>query len=98
VALKKVEFMERHLGESFAGTITGVAAFGFFVTLEAFFVEGLVHVSALQDDFYHFREREHSLVGDRVHKRYRLGDRLEVQVVRVDKEARHIDFIVSRTL
>jgi ribonuclease R len=98
VALKKVEFMERHLGESFAGTITGVAAFGFFVTLEAFFVEGLVHVSALQDDFYHFREREHSLVGDRGHKRYRLGDRLEVQVVRVDKEARHIDFIASRML
>lgn len=92
VALKKVEFMERHLGESFSGRVSGVAAFGFFVTLEAYFVEGLVHVSGLQDDFYHFHERDYSLVGDRGGRRYRLGDRVEVQVARVDKEARQIDF------
>ena len=98
VALKKVEFMERHLGESFSGRVSGVAAFGFFVTLEAYFVEGLVHVSGLQDDFYHFRDNEHSLVGARGGRRFRLGDRVEVRVVRVDKEARHIDFLVVRKL
>ncbi len=92
VALKKVEFMERHLGDSFPGRISGVAAFGFFVTLEDVFVDGLVHVSGLGDDYYHFRERDHALVGERGGRRFRLGDRVEVQVARVDKEARHVDF------
>ena len=92
IALKKVEFMERHLGDSFPGRVSGVAAFGFFVTLDDFFVDGLVHVSGLEDDFYHFRENEHALVGERGGRRFRLGDRVEVQVARVDKEARHVDF------
>jgi len=98
VAMKKVEFMERHLGEHFAGRISGVTAFGFFVTLEEFFVEGLVHVSGLSDDYYRFDEHGYALVGERRGRRYRLGDRLEVQVSRVDKEARHIDFVPLRTL
>ncbi|MEX2466542.1 MAG: ribonuclease R [Gemmatimonadota bacterium] len=98
VAMKKVEFMERHLGEKFAGRISGVTAFGFFVTLEEFFVDGLVHVSGLSDDYYRFDERAYTLVGERKGRRYRLGDRLEVQVSRVDKEARHIDFVPVRSL
>jgi ribonuclease R len=98
VAMKKVEFMERHLGESFPGRISGVTAFGFFVTLEEYFVDGLVHVSGLSDDYYRFDERAYALVGERKGRRYRLGDRLEVQVSRVDKEARHIDFVPLRTL
>ena len=76
----------------FTGTISGVTSFGFFVALDAYFVEGLVHVSGLRDDYYHFREREHALVGERGGRRFRLGDPVRVQVVRVDKEARHIDF------
>lgn len=98
VALKKVEFMEQHLGESFAGRISGVTSFGFFVTLEDFFVDGLVHVSGLGDDYYRFRERHHLLEGERGGRSYRLGDRVEVQVARVDKEARHVDFRVIRKL
>ena len=98
VALKKVEFMERHLGEEFHGRISGVAAFGFFVTLEEVFVEGLVHVSGMTDDYYRFEERQHALVGERGGQRFRLGDRVLVQVARVDKEARHIDFAVLRRL
>jgi ribonuclease R len=98
VAMKKVEFMERHLGEHFAGRISGVTAFGFFVTLEEFFVDGLVHVSGLSDDYYRFDERAYALVGERKGRRFRLGDRLEVQVSRVDKEARHIDFVPVRSL
>ena len=97
VALKKVEFMEQHLGEVFAGRISGVAAFGFFVTLERYFVDGLVHVSGLQD-YYHYHERDHVLVGERGGKRFRMGDRVEVRVARVDKEARHVDFQVLRKL
>jgi ribonuclease R len=98
VALKKVEFMERHLGDVFPGRISGVAAFGFFVTLEEFFVEGLVHVSGIGDDYYHFHERDHALVGERGGRRFRLGDRVDVQVARVDKEARHVDFTIVRKL
>lgn len=98
VAMKKVEFMEQHLGDTFAGRVSGVAAFGFFVTLEDFFVDGLVHVSGLDDDYYHFRERQHLLEGERGGRSYRLGDRVEVQVARVDKEARHVDFRVIRKL
>ena len=96
--MKKVEFMERHLGEEFSGRISGVAAFGFFVTLERYFVDGLVHVSTLQDDYYHYQERDHVLVGERGGRRFRLGDRVEVRVARVDKEARHVDFQILRKL
>jgi ribonuclease R len=98
VAMKKVEFMEQHLGDSFTGRVSGVTAFGFFVALEDVFVDGLVHVSSLGDDYYHYRERDHVLVGERRGRSWRLGDRVEVQVSRVDKEARHVDFVVLRKL
>ena len=97
VELKKIEFMERHLGDWFDGTIAGVVAFGFFVLLDDFFVEGLVHVNALRDDYYEFRGEEYSLVGDRRGRRFRLGDRVRVQVARVDKEERKIDFLLEET-
>ena len=93
VALKKVEFMERHLGDEFDGRITGVAPFGAFVTLDQYFVDGLLHVRSLEDDYYQFSPRDYALIGERRGRKYRLGDRLRVQVSRVDKEARHIDFL-----
>jgi len=98
VALKKVEFMERYLGDTFDGRITGVAPFGLFVTLEDYFVEGLVHVRTLEDDFYQFNQGRYALVGARSGRSYQLGDHLEVQVARVDKEARQIDFLAIRKL
>ena len=96
VALKKVEFMERHLGDVFTGRVTGVTSFGVFITLDEYFVDGLLHVRSLEDDFYRFSPRDYALVGERRGRRYRLGDRLRVQVSRVDKEARHIDFTAVR--
>ncbi|HEX2167479.1 MAG TPA: ribonuclease R, partial [Longimicrobiales bacterium] len=90
--LKKVEFMERHLGADFGGTISGVTAFGFFVLLDDFFVDGLVHVSSLDDDYYLFIEEQHALVGERTRRRFRTGDRVRVKVARVDLEERKIDF------
>ncbi len=92
VDLKKIQFMERHLGDDFEGTLAGVTAFGMFVLLDDFHVEGLVHVSSLGDDYYVFDEEQHALSGRRTRKRYQLGDRVRVQVVRVDREARKIDF------
>jgi len=92
IELKKIEYMQRHLGEAFDGTISGVKAFGAFVQLDDVFVDGLVHVNALEDDYYEFREREYALVGVRKGRRLRLGDRVRVQLVRVDREERHLDF------
>jgi ribonuclease R len=93
VALKKVEFMERHLGDVFEGRVSGVTPFGAFVTLERYFVDGLLHVRSLEDDFYRYSAGDYALIGERTGRRYRLGDRVRVQVSRVDKEARHIDFV-----
>jgi ribonuclease R len=94
IDLKKIEYMERHLGDEFDGTISGVAAFGAFALLDEVFVDGLIHVNALTDDFYEFRESEYSLVGSRHGRRFRLGDRVRVQVARVNREERQVDFLV----
>jgi ribonuclease R len=98
VELKKIEYMERHLGDRFEGTVSGVTAFGFFVLLDEVFVEGLVHVNSLEDDYYEFREEEYSLVGSRKGRRFRLGDRVRVEVARLDREERHVDFALLETL
>jgi ribonuclease R len=92
VDLKKIEFMERHLGDEFDGTIAGVTAFGFFVLLDEYDVEGLVHISTLTDDYYVYLEEQHALLGEKKRRKFQLGDRVRVQVVRVDREARQIDF------
>ncbi len=92
VDLKKIEFMERHVGEEFDGAIAGVTAFGFFVLLDEYHVEGLVHVSTLTDDYYVYIEEQHALLGQRKRRKFQLGDRVRVQVARVDREAREIDF------
>ncbi len=94
VDLKKVEYMERHLGDEFFGTVSGVTSFGIFVLLDAVFVEGLVHVNSMNDDYYIFRQDQYLLVGERSHRSFRLGDRLRIRVARVDKEERFIDFVI----
>jgi ribonuclease R len=91
VQWKKVRFMADKVGDEFDGYVTGVAAFGLFVELIEHFVEGLVHMSSMADDYYRFLESTHTLRGENTHKIYRLGDRVRVQVVRVDMERRQID-------
>ncbi|MBZ4686621.1 MAG: ribonuclease [Clostridia bacterium] len=89
--LKKVEYMERHLGEIFEGIISSVTSFGFFVELENT-VEGLVHVSTLTDDFYHFDEKNLALYGEHTGKIFKIGKPVKVQVAKVNTEQRQIDF------
>jgi len=96
VDLKKVEFMERHVGDHFAALVSGVAGFGFFVRLVEYDIEGLVHVSELADDYYRVDPLKRSLVGRRTRRTFRLGDEVEVQVVRVNREERKIDFTLVR--
>jgi len=88
---KKVRFMADKVGDQFGGYITGVAAFGLFVELVEHYVEGLVHISSMADDYYRFLESSHALRGETTKKVYRLGDQVRVQVVRVNMEARQID-------
>ena len=88
---KKVRFMANKVGDEYSGYITGVAPFGLFVELVEHYVEGLVHVSSMADDYYRFVEQEHVLRGEHTKKSYRLGDRVDVQIVRVDMERRQVD-------
>jgi ribonuclease R len=88
---KKVKFMADKVGDEFEGYVTGVAAFGLFIELIEHFVEGLVHVSTMADDYYRFVESAHLLRGENTHKVYRLGDKVKVQVIRVNMEVRQVD-------
>ena len=91
VQWKKVRFMADKVGDEFDGYITGVAAFGLYVELIEHFVEGMVHVSTMADDYYRFVERAHILRGEHTGRVYRLGDRVRVQVIKVDMERRQVD-------
>jgi ribonuclease R len=84
--------MKDKTGEEFEGIISGVTAFGFFVELRDIFVEGLVRMTSLHDDYYQYHEKRYCLVGERTHKTFRIGDKVKVRVERVDLERRHIDF------
>jgi len=88
---KKVKFMADKVGDEFEAYVTGVAAFGLFVELIEHYVEGLVHVSTMADDYYRFVESAHMLRGENTHKVYRLGDKVTVQVIRVNMDVRQID-------
>jgi ribonuclease R len=88
----KCEYMLDKIGEDYDGVITSVTSFGIFVELTDIFVEGLVHVTALHNDYYHFDPAGHRLRGERTGRFYRLGDQVRVKVVRVDLDDRKIDF------
>ena len=91
VQWKKVRFMADKVGDEFEGYITGVTAFGLFIELVEHFVEGMVHVSTMADDYYRFVERAHILRGENTGRVYRLGDKVRVQVIKVDMERRQVD-------
>ena len=96
VKLKKVQFMQDKIGESYAGFISGVVPFGFFVELERYFVEGLVHVATLTDDRYELVEHRHLLEGRRWQRVFRLGDPVAVRVASVSIERKQIDFVLAQ--
>ena len=93
----KCEFMQDKLGQEFSGVITSVTAFGFFVMLNDFFVEGLVHVTTLKSDYYHFDEQSHCLFGERSKKRFTLGDEVNIIVARVSLDERKMDFSLAQS-
>ncbi len=88
----KCQYMREHLGEDFSGTVSAVTSFGVFVTLDAMYVEGLVHITELGGDYFRFDEARQELRGERTGIRYAIGARVRVQVSRVDLDGRKIDF------
>jgi ribonuclease R len=96
VKLRILQHLSTRLGERFDAVITGVAEYGFFAQAEQFPAEGLVHISSLMDDYYHYDESSHSLTGGRTKKRYRLGDRVQVEAARVDLQKRMLDWRIVR--
>ena len=89
----KCYYMRDHVGEVFSGTVTGVVPFGLFVTLDDYFVDGLVHISELGRDYFQFDGARHLLYGERTKKRFRLADRMKVKLVRVDVDQRKMDLV-----
>lgn len=88
----KCYYMQDKVGEVFEGTVSGVTSFGVFVALDDAYVEGLLHVTELGNDYFHYDKAHHEMVGERTHVKYRLGDRVTIKVVRVDLETTKIDF------
>ena len=93
VKLKEVEYMSEHIGEEFEGMVSGVTSNFIFVELENT-VEGAVSVADMFDDYYYFVEEEYAMVGDRTKKRYRLGDKVKIKVLKCDKISKSIDFML----
>jgi ribonuclease R len=89
----KCEYMRDKIGENFTGIISGVTGFGFFVELNDVFVEGLVTVRDLNDDYYVYDEASYSLIGDRSGKKFSLGDKIEINVASVDLDQRQMLFV-----
>jgi ribonuclease R len=90
----QVEYMKRHIGDEFHAVISGVTHFGMFVELTDLLVQGMIHVRDLDDDYYLYDEKQYALKGRRTNKLYRLGDPVEVKVLRVNPEEHQIDFIL----
>jgi ribonuclease R len=91
----KCYYMRDRVGEEFEGSVSAVTSFGIFVALDDVYVEGLVHISELGQDYFHFDATKHRLLGDRTRKQFRLADRVKVRIVRVDLDTSRIDFVLA---
>jgi ribonuclease R len=94
----KTYFMRDRIGDEYNGTVSAVTSFGMFVALDEIFIEGLVHVSELGQDYFHYDQGKHWMLGERTGKRYRLGDRVRIKVMRADIETSKIDFALVETI
>lgn len=91
VLVKKIEFLRDKVGEEYYGIISGVTSYGLFVELEDFLIEGLIHISTLSDDYYHFYEDQYAIEGKHTLRRFRLGDRIRIKIIKVDLTKKEVD-------
>src|SRR5699024_1525224 len=90
-SMKKAEYMEDHVGETFDAVVSSVMKFGLFVELENT-VEGLIHISVMNDDYYEYSEKHLALIGRKAHRIFQIGQPVKVRLKRVDKDLREVDF------
>jgi ribonuclease R len=95
IAWLSTKFMAEKVGQTFRGIISAVVPFGIFVELEDFFIEGLVHLSSLHDDYYNYQEDKLNLVGENTGRVFRIGQSVVVSVMKVDLNRRHVDFVIE---
>lgn len=95
VKLKQIEYLQHHIGEEFHAIISGIMHFGIFVKITDILAEGLIKVRDLEGDFYVYDEKKYSLIGRRTKKQFRLGDKVQVKLIRADLEKSELDFIIS---
>jgi len=96
IKVKQVAYMARHVGDEFEGVISGVTAYGFYVRLDSMGVEGLVRMSTIDDDYYRLEEKQYRIIGRGSGRSFRLGDKIRVGVLRVDKVNSGIDLFIAR--
>lgn len=94
IKLKQMEYMQNHIGDEFEAIISGITNFGIFIQIKENLAEGLIKLRDMEDDYYIYDEKNYSLIGKRSNKKYRLGDKVNVRLVRVDPERRETDFIL----
>ena len=92
--LKQVEFLSDHIGDEFEGIVSGLVYFGLFIKLIDNLAEGLIRLRDIKDDYYFYDENSYSVIGERTNKRYRLGDKIKVKLIRVDIKKTEIDFMI----
>ncbi|HQJ47093.1 MAG TPA: S1 RNA-binding domain-containing protein, partial [Ignavibacteriaceae bacterium] len=92
--IKQIEYLKNHLGNEFSAIISGIINFGIFVKLTDILAEGLVRLRDLDDDYYEHDEKKYAIIGKRTKKQYRLGDKVNVRLIRVDEERSELDFII----
>ena len=92
VKILQIKYLEKHLGEVFNGIISGVTEYGLYIEINENLIEGMVRLKELHDDYYILDERNHQLIGRHRKKIYRIGDKVKVKVIRLDKEKKWIDF------
>jgi len=95
VKMKQIEFMESKMGETYDAIISGISNFGMFVKLNDILVEGLIHLKDLDDDYYKYDEKNFLMMGQRNKKKYKLGDKVSVQLIRINTERKELNFILS---
>ncbi|MEL7388090.1 MAG: RNB domain-containing ribonuclease, partial [Pseudomonadota bacterium] len=94
----KCEFMLDHVGDSFEGVVSSVTNFGLFIRITEYHIDGLVHITSLDDDFYHYDDVKQALVGESGHRQFRLGDTVEVKVAAVNLDERKIDLLLDKSM
>ena len=94
IKLKQVEFLSNHIGDEFDGIVSGLVYFGLFIKLIDNLAEGLVRLRDIKNDYYFYDENSYSVIGERTNRRYRLGDKIRVKLIRADIKKTEIDFII----